>query len=110
MESKKIYGVNDIMPFEPTHPGEVLKEELQVRKISQKKFAETIGMSYTALNEILNSKRSISIETAMKIEAALGIEAKLWIGLQSDYNYHMARKDSGLMACLQQIRKMAAVL
>lgn len=110
METKKIYGANDLLPFEPTHPGEVLKEELQYRDISQKKFAATIGMSYTALNEILNAKRSISTETAMKIEAALGIEAYLWINLQADYNYHIARKDSSLMARLQQIRKIAAVL
>lgn len=110
METRKIYGANDLLPFEPTHPGEVLKEELQSRGISQKRFAAMIGMSYTALNEILNSKRSISVETAMKIEAALDIEAKLWINLQSDYNYQIAKRDSGLMACLQQIRKMAAVL
>ena len=110
METRKIYGANDLLPFEPTHPGEVLKEELQSRGISQKRFAAMIGMSYTALNEILNSKRSISVETAMKIEAAVDIEAKLWINLQSDYNYQIAKRDSGLMACLQQIRKMAAVL
>ncbi len=110
MEAKKIYGANDLLPFEPTHPGEVLKEELQFRGISQKKFASTIGMSYTALNEILNAKRSVSTETAMKIEAALGIDAHLWINLQSDYNYHIARQDGGLMACIQQIRKIAAVL
>lgn len=110
METKKIYGANDLLPFEPTHPGEILKEELQYRGVSQKKLADTIGMSYTALNEILNAKRSVSTETAMKIEAALGIEAHLWINLQADYNYHVARKDSSLMARLQQIRKIAAVL
>lgn len=110
MDTKEVYGVNDLQPFEPTHPGEVLKDELQCRGISQKKFAATIGMSCTALNEILNSKRSISIETAMKIEAALDIDAQLWINLQSDYNYHVAKKDRSLMARLQQIRKIAAML
>lgn len=40
--------------FYPTHPGEVLKDELEERDISQKKNAESIGMEYSVLNEILN--------------------------------------------------------
>ena len=39
--------------FYPTHPGEVLKDELEERGISQRKFAESIGMGYSVLNEIL---------------------------------------------------------
>lgn len=44
----------------PTHPGDVLKEELESRKISQKKFSEILGISYTMLNEILNGKRPVT--------------------------------------------------
>lgn len=98
------------MPFEPTHPGEILKDELQARGISQKKFAVTIGVPYTALNEILNGKRPVSVEMAMKIEAATGIDAHFWIDTQSDYNYHVARRDRGLADVLLQIRKVAAAL
>ena len=43
-------------PYTPTHPGEILKEEIEYRGISQKKLAEQIGISYTMLNEILNAK------------------------------------------------------
>ncbi|MDD7692206.1 MAG: helix-turn-helix domain-containing protein, partial [Prevotella sp.] len=43
----------------PTHPGDVVKEELEERGISQKEFASRTGISYTMLNEILNSKRPI---------------------------------------------------
>ena len=46
--------------FYPTHPGEVLKEELEERGISQRKFAESIGMGYSVLNEILNAKRPVT--------------------------------------------------
>ena len=53
---------NDLRPYMPTHPGEVLKDELQARGISQKKFSSLIGVSYTMLNEILNGKRPISAE------------------------------------------------
>lgn len=51
-------------PFCPTHPGEIIKEELQCRNIPQKKFAAITGISYTMLNDILNKKRSVSTEFA----------------------------------------------
>ena len=67
-------------------------------------------MPYTAFNEIINGKRSITTDTALKIEAATGITANLWIGLQSDYNMQTARRNTRLSAVLEQIRKAAAVL
>ena len=42
---------NNLIPFEPTHPGEVLKDEIEFRGISQKKLAKEMGVSYTVLNE-----------------------------------------------------------
>lgn len=56
----------------PTHPGDVLKEELEFRGITQKSFAEATGISYTMLNEILNAKRQITSDIALVAEAALG--------------------------------------
>ena len=64
---------NDLRPYMPTHPGEVLKDELQARGISQKKFSSLIGVSYTMLNEILNGKRPISADMSLLLEAALGL-------------------------------------
>ena len=40
----------ELRPYNPTHPGEVLKDELLSRKITQKKFAESISVPYTELN------------------------------------------------------------
>lgn len=57
--------------FYPTHPGEVLKDELEERGISQRKFAESIGMGYSVLNEILNGKRPVTTNSALMFEAAL---------------------------------------
>ena len=68
---------NDLRPYMPTHPGEVLKDELQARGISQKKFSSLIGVSYTMLNEILNGKRPISADMSLLLEAALGIDATI---------------------------------
>ena len=43
-------------PYTPTHPGEVIKEEIEYRGISQKVLSQQMGVSYSLLNEILNGK------------------------------------------------------
>ncbi len=108
--TKRIYAPRELIPATPIHPGEMIKDELQARGMSQKKFAEIIGVSPTVLNEVLNGKRPVTTEYALKIEAATGIPAYIWINMQSDYNMQTARRDSGLSAVLQQIRKTAAML
>ncbi len=97
-------------PYTPTHPGEVLKEEIEYRGISQKKLAEQMGISYTMLNEILNAKRPVTELLALYSEAALGFEADMLTILQSRDNIQAARKDGKLLARLQQIRNIAAAL
>lgn len=82
--------------FIPTHPGEVLKDELAYRGIKQKDFAARIGIPYTMLNDILNEKRPLSSANALLVERALGISADLLIGLQTDYNMFFARKDKAI--------------
>lgn len=96
--------------FYPTHPGEVLKDELEERGISQRKFAESIGMGYSVLKEILNGKRPITTTSALMFEAALDIPADSLLKLQIKYNMHTARKDNALAEKLKQIRKVAAIL
>ena len=66
-----------------THPGEVLKEELEARGMSQKKFSELLNVPYTQLNEILNGKRPVTTDFALMMEAALGINPELLINMQS---------------------------
>ena len=52
------------------HPGELLKDEVESRGLIQKSLAEQMGIPYTALNDILNSRRSLTATTAMLFEAA----------------------------------------
>ena len=96
--------------FYPTHPGEVLKDELEERGISQRKFAESIGMGYSVLNEILNGKRPVTTNSALMFEAALDIPADSLLKLQMKYNMHTARKDNALVEKLKLIRRVAAML
>lgn len=110
METRKIYAPHELQPSTPIHPGEILKDELEARGMSQRKFASVIGVSYSVLNEVINGKRPITTEYALKIEAATDIPAYIWINMQSEYNMQTARSDSKLSIILENIRKAAAIL
>ena len=71
--------------FIPVHPGEIIKEELQSRGISQKRFAEVI-------------------------EAATNINAEMLMNMQTRYNMQIARKDKNVIAHLENLRKICATL
>ena len=101
---------NNLTPFEPTHPGEMIKDEVEYRGLSQKKLAAEMGMSPSLLNEILNGRRRVSTEYALLFEAALGIDAELWTRLQADYDMQVAKSDKSFMERLAKIKKVAAVL
>jgi len=101
--------MNDIgFPFRPVHPGELLKDELVYRHLSQKRVATQLGVPYTAFNEILNGKRPVTTDFALCMEAALGIPAYMLVGLQTDYNLQVAQKDKKLNKRLARIRQVAA--
>jgi len=98
------------LPYRPIHPGELLKEELECRNISQKSFAMQLGLPYTTLNEILNSKRQITAGFALLMEAALGVEPNLLLRMQSSYNMQVAKTDKNLVKRIAEIRKIASFL
>lgn len=92
----------------PTHPGDVLKEELEAREITQAKFAECLGVSYTMLNEILNGKRPVTPDFALLVEAALGINPELLVNMQTRYNMAQARMKPSFSDRFAEIQKRAA--
>lgn len=112
----KIEGVdpktiaNNLTPFEPTHPGEVIKDEIEYRGLSQRKLAAQMGISPTLLNEILNGKRAVSAQYALLFEAALGIPAYIWVRMQTKYDLQMAKSDKSFLERLANVRKIAAML
>ncbi len=101
---------NNLTPENPTHPGEVLREELEERGITQTKLAAQIGVAVSLLNELVNGKRDFTIEYSLLLEAALGIDADFWMNMQMAYNKNKAKRNSSFMSRLEQIRKIAAVL
>ncbi len=103
-------NTHKLMPYFPIHPGEILKDEIEYRGISQKELAQKMGISYTMLNEILNCKRPVTATVAMLFEAALELDAETLVNMQARYNMQVVRKDSKLLARFEAIRKTCAVL
>lgn len=101
---------NNLTPAHATHPGAILKEEIEYRGISQRKLAEQMGIAYSVLNEILNERRPITEKTALLFEAALGVNADTLMRLQLQYNMLATRRDATFMQRLAQVRKVAAAL
>lgn len=101
---------NNLTPSQPIHPGEMIKDEIEYRGLSQRKLAAQMGVSPTLINEILNGKRSVSTEYALLFEAALGIDADIWIRQQARYDMQVAKSDKSFLERLANIRKVAAML
>jgi len=77
-------------PAVATHPGELIKDELKERKMTQKQLASETGIKASVLSETINGKRPISIHVAAALEKVLGIPVELWMNLQNQYNIDIA--------------------
>ncbi|MBQ7540577.1 MAG: HigA family addiction module antidote protein [Bacteroidaceae bacterium] len=100
---------NNLEPHYLTHPGEVIKEELEYRGISQRRLASEIGVPASQLNEVLNGKRQLSAEMALLIEQALGLDAAPLLSLQMKYNMFMAKRNKSFFEHLKKVPRIAAV-
>lgn len=77
---------------EPITPGEILLTEfLEPLGISQYRLAQATGLPQTRISEIVRGKRSITIETALRLSKALGTDERFWINIQSDYDLEVER-------------------
>lgn len=80
----------DFTPFVATHPGEMIKDELKERHMTQKELAIAAGIPTSVLSETINGKRSVSMSVAMALEKVLEIPAELWMNLQTQYDLDSA--------------------
>ncbi|MGD8778184.1 MAG: HigA family addiction module antitoxin [Ignavibacteria bacterium] len=74
---------------QPSHPGQILKEEfLDELGITQVKLAEELSTTFRTINEIINEKRSISPEMALKLSKHFGTSPEVWLNLQNNYDLY----------------------
>ena len=80
----------------PIHPGEILREEFLVPMgLSANGLAMAIGVPATRVSEIVNERRGISGDTALRLGRFFHMTAEFWMGLQSDYDLELARYMTG---------------
>ncbi len=79
---------------EPTHVGEVLKEEFLVPLgLTQSHLAKALHTSFRAINELVNEKRGMTTEMALKLAKYFGTSPQLWLNLQNQYDlYKVSQK------------------
>jgi len=83
---------NNILPFEATHPGILIKDELDTRPdLKQKDLAIELGVKASFLNEIIKGKRPVTADIAILLEKTLEIPADYWMKFQSQYEIDKAR-------------------
>ena len=81
-------------PFMAVHPGMMIKPELVERGISQKDFAKMVGIQASHLSEVLNGKRALTTDLAVKIESTIGLPAKILLSAQTQYELESANTAS----------------
>ncbi|OPY81626.1 MAG: putative HTH-type transcriptional regulator YddM [Syntrophorhabdus sp. PtaU1.Bin153] len=93
---------NEIRPFRPVLPGEILKDELEARGWTQGDFADITGKPLQAVNEIISGKKAITPETAVLFSDALGTSAEFWLNLESAYRLDLVRQKTNVASAVSR--------
>jgi HTH-type transcriptional regulator/antitoxin HigA len=83
---------NQLHPAIYFHPGEMLLEEVEERKLKKSDLAMQLGILPGHLSELFKGKRNINARMAVRLEKVLDISAEYWLGLQSAHDLAQARQ------------------
>lgn len=82
--------------LDPIHPGEILFEEFMVPlDISINRLARSIGVPPGRISAIVNGKRAVTADTALRLAQYLGTSSEFWMGLQSEFDLRIAKRRIG---------------
>lgn len=79
----------------PVHPGEILREELDVLELSAKAFAAALDVPGNRITAILNGQRGITADTALRLSRYLGTTPEFWLNLQTTFELRVAENGAG---------------
>jgi addiction module HigA family antidote len=85
----------------PIHPGEILKEELEILGVSAAELARQLHVPTNRITGILNEERAITADTALRLGHWFGTSAEMWLNMQKLYELRLAEKEKGA-----EIRKL----
>ena len=93
--------------FAPVTPGEMLREEfLKEYGLSQNQLAKAIGISPNRITEIVNDRRRITADTALRLGLYFGNSPEFWLNLQTNHDLKVARRQLSVEAA-ERIRAAA---
>lgn len=82
-------------PIYPSHPGEVLAEQLDELQITAAELARELHVPANRLYQLIAGKRSMTADTALRLEQWLGVSAVFWMNLQKSYELDLASEAIG---------------
>lgn len=88
----------------PIHPGELLRDELEERNVSLNGLALSLRIPMNSISAIVNGKRSITADTALRFARYFGTSAQMWMTLQTAYDLEVAEQEVGPRIELEVLR------
>ena len=79
----------------PIHPGRILRRELRARDLSANALARALRVPSGRIVDILNGKRAISAETALRLGRYFGNRAQFWLDLQTQHDIALVERAHG---------------
>ena len=94
---------------EPTHPGEILRDEfLNPMNITQKQLAEAIYVPFQRVNELINGKRGVTPSTSLRLSKYFGVSEDFWMNLQVRWDlYRMQKKEKNILEKISPANKQS---
>ena len=94
----------------PTHPGEMLLTEfLEPMGLTQKQLADSLGVPYQRINEIVNGKRGVTPSTALRLAKFFGMSNNFWLNLQLRWDlYHVQKREGDSIDKIQTFNKVSS--
>ena len=89
------------MPRQPIHPGEILSDELNELNLSASALARQINVPPNRISQIMQGKRAITGDTALRLGHWFGMNPQFWLNLQSQYDLRLAEAEAG-----KEVRKL----
>ncbi|MEE8054804.1 MAG: HigA family addiction module antitoxin [Gammaproteobacteria bacterium] len=95
----------------PVHPGEILRDELDVLAMSAKAFAEALDVPANRISAILKGQRGITADTALRLSRYLGTTPQVWLNLQKAFELRVAELEAAkvFQSGLSRVQRRASV-
>jgi addiction module HigA family antidote len=91
----------------PVHPGRLLRRELKARELSANRLALDLGVPSGRITDILNQRRSITADTAVRLGRYFGNRPQFWLDLQSQFDIALVERERGA-EIEQRVRPLSA--